>query len=273
MPEEEKTEEVKEEKDEFFSKEGDKESFESFDTEEKETPPESSTEEKTEKEESPSSQGEEVEADKEVDKAKAEDTETEKKLTPFHEHPRWQKLTAKLGQLETDNEVLRTQLASDRKKEEAGKSEPIPTWFSGLYGDNQEMWRGYQALQGAEREKIKAEIREERQTLQEQENAEVKKWDDWVDQEIIALKADGKKFDRNELLKVAIDYKPTDDSGNISFSGAYEILQAIKSKKSDSAKSQARKKLGDATTSDSKAEPSQKGYKTPEDLKGKGWDF
>jgi hypothetical protein len=265
MPEEEKAAAPEEQEETFYKKEEDLKPFE--DKEEKETPADSPSEEETKKEEPPSPQGGEAEKE-------AEDTEAEEKPVPFHKHPRWRQMQGKMSQLEADKEELRIRLEERTRQPQPAQPEPIPAWFSGLYGDNAKAWQNFQAMRETDRQRVKKEIYTElskaEKQMTAQEQARVKEHSTWLDNEIEALKAEGKKFDQNELFDAALRHRPTDDEGNISLAQAYEILQLEKAASKDTSKIKARKKVAEATSSDSKGETKPRNYKTPEDLKG-GW--
>ena len=103
---------------------------------------------------------------------------------------------------------------------------------------------------------------------QEQKTKESEYWNNWVGDQVQSLKDEGLKFDKNELMKVMYDYKPTDDEGNLDFRKGYEIMEVLKKK--DPEKTEARKKIADEGK-DSKGEPANKKWKTPDDLVGVGW--
>jgi len=249
---------------------------ETKDEEVKETSQDSPPKEETEEEKSPSSQGEE-QSEEESKEESADDskedtednTEDETKL-PFHKHPRWiereKKWKNEIKTLKQENkETLKEALESIKPQE----PKTIPRWFKGIYGDDQEMWNEYQSGRASERQSIKKEILDEQKATVEKQATEQKKADDWINDEIAKLKADGKKFNRNELLKVALDYRATDAQGNIDFEKSFEIMEVLKKK--NPKKSKALKKLADSTVSGKDTETTPKSYKTPEDLK-MGWD-
>jgi hypothetical protein len=193
---------------------------EETDKEEKETPPESSTEKKTETEESPSQEGEE---------ALAEDTPEEENL-PFHKHPRWQELQDELKTTREELEKFKT--AKDEKTE---TDVSLPKWGVKLYGDDavsKEAYQDYLTEESQKVESIKSKIKAEEEERQKREQEETDKWNKWVDQEVETLKADGKKFDKNELLNIALKYRPIDEQGNVSLQKAYDIYELQKKKPS-----------------------------------------
>lgn len=187
---------------------------------------------------------------------------------PFHKHPRWIEREQKLQELEREVEELRSRPAPTPQP---AISTEIPLWFQDLYGDNQQAWEAYQQH---EEERIRvveeraiARLKEEQQKAVE----ETQKWDKWVDDQITELEADGHKFDRNKLIKVMIDYSPTDENNNLDFRKGYAIYQALETQAPrDTAKSDARKEIADQVTQVSpKAEPKQKDYLTPAELRNR----
>ena len=90
----------------------------------------------------------------------------------------------------------------------------------------------------------------------------------FIEEQIESLKEDGLKFDRNELMKVMYDYKPSDEKGNLDFKKGYEIMELLKKK--DPEKSKARKEIG-SDSGEGKSEPQAKKWFTPEDMRGVGW--
>ena len=189
---------------------------------------------------------------------------------PFHKHPRW---------IERENELksLREQQAENARviaelkvaQEEIKPADTsIPEWFRELYGDNQIGWQKYNEHEQAKEQAIEQRLLERQEQARQQKETEVKKWNSWVDSEIEKLQSQGAKFDRNELVKIMIEYAPTTDN-NYDFQKGYKIYEALKSKP-DPAHSQARKELADTTTKTS-GEPTKKDYLTSADLRHRSW--
>lgn len=190
---------------------------------------------------------------------------------PFHK--RWQVREAKLREeLEAESEAklqaLRDEFAEKYKPE---KPSQIPKWFSRVYGDDPETWSEYSEYEKGLRDEIKQEVIEAQEAQKAQAEEEVQYWNKFIDSEIDRLVSDGKKFDRNEFIKVMLDYRPTDADGNLDFDAGYRILEATKIKEADPERSKARKQLADTTTKSSNAGGKSKGYMTPADFKGKSW--
>ena len=114
-----------------------------------------------------------------------------------------------------------------------------------------------------------AQVSERVATELDKRTQKQKKEDEWVDKEIKKLEEEGLKFDRNELLKTALDYLPSDENGNISFQKAYNIMKATKPVSAPSKVVEEKKKVADMTLSKSNATEEQKDYKTSEDFRGK----
>lgn len=230
---------------------------------EKETPPESPAE--TKPEDKPASPAE--------DKEKGETPEPKEGepevFHAFHEHPRWIATQNELKELREFREQaapLLERLAETPEKQE--KSESIPGWFSTLFGTDENAWSQYRQYSQEERQRIKEEVISEVRKEEETRIADSKKWESWVDSEVKRLSDEGKKFDKNELLKIAVEYKPSDDQGNISFDKAYQILEQTK-KPAPALKADDKKKVADQTISKGVASEDRKDYKTSADFIGK----
>lgn len=230
---------------------------------ENETPSESPTE-KNEETETPSHQGEEE------DKAESsEDTDDESNI-PFHKHPRFKELVEERNDLRRQFEELRTTVDTVQQKiVPSNEDVKIPNWFQKLYGDDRESWQEYQADEKERFNALKQSIVQEQVESQKKYEESVKRWEGYSKDQMQALEDEGKSFDRNELMKVVLDYQPTDAQGNFDFKKAYQILELKAKAEHDPAKSEARKNLAASTTSDNKGESNPKDYKTPNDFRGK----
>lgn len=248
--------------------------------EEKETPPESPAE-KEPKEDKPESQtGDESEGkgDEKKPEGKIKEGEEPAVFQAFHKHPRWKALNEELGTLRQFRDEVAPLLPLIKKLGEPGMIEDkteAPSWFSELFGDNKETWAKYQEYNSNERKQLRTEILTEVQGRQEEVAQATKKQEDWLDGELVKLDeviAEEKlpKYNRNELMKIAVDFKPTDDKGNISLKKAYDILQMQKGK-TETPKSDEKKKIADKTMAKSKSDEEKKDYKTSHDLAGKSF--
>lgn len=199
-----------------------------------------------------------------------DNTPDDKKLD-FHEHPRFKHVIEEKNQWKKQAEELEQQLNQLKQVEQFQKPAPtqaVPSWFSKLYGDDPEVWSAFQEYDVQLRASVKQEAIQELEQRRISEQKEVEQLNQWVDDEIKALEESGAKFEKNKLMKIAIDFSPTDENGNISLKKAYEIYKKFEENSSDE-KSQARKQIGGLVTKSSNdAAPPKKDYFTPKDLKG-----
>jgi len=236
---------------------------------ETETPSESSTE-NNQTEETPSPEGDKT------DSSEPANTQEEDNI-PFHEHPRWKKreeewnnrLEETKAQIRSEyEEKLNQSLQGFQPKEQ---TVPIPTWFSRLYGNDPEAWNEFESWDKQRQETIKAEAVREYESKQAQETEKVTKANQYIESQITALQSEGKQFDRNELLKVVNDFRPVTDDGNWDLRKAYDILEMQKAASVNPVKSNARKAVASATTSESQPETPKSNVQTNISLRGKGW--
>lgn len=233
-------------------------------TPEMENSAESSTEE-SQTEQSPSSQGEE---------AQASNTESEINL-PYHKNPRFKELVEeknlykskaeKVEALEQEIERLKTVLPTANQS----THQPIPQWFSSLYGENPDAWSAYQMHSQEERRQMKTELMEELKREQQRETQETQKWNNWIEGQLTSLKDEGKQFDRNEFLKFMRDYSPVNAQGQYDFQKGFELYE-LKKQSEGIVKNQGRKTIAAATSSKPGTGPKTRDYVTPKDLREKG---
>lgn len=191
---------------------------------------------------------------------------------PFH--IRWRERETKLkadyeARLEEKARELEEKFSSRFKSDDEPVS--IPKWFSRIHGEDPDAWNEYKEYDAEQRETIKRELVEEQEAQRRQADEEVKYWNKWVDDEVSRLSTEGKQFDRNELIKVMLDYRPTDQEGNFDFNAGYRILEALKIKEADPEKSQARKKIADLSTKSSNTPEAKKTYVSSVDIRKKSW--
>lgn len=236
--------------------------------EEKENSSDSSTE-KNQEAETQSSEG-----DKKEDKT-SEDTQ-DVKDEPFHK--RWKEQRDKL---ERDFQVkLEEQSKQFEEKLQAIKpvdSIQTPEWVKKIYGESAEgveFYKNFKAEREQELSQFEANILAKQRLEVERSRQEEQRWTGWVKEQLDSLKDDGKTFDQNELMKVATDYMPTDEEGNISFPKAYAIYERLKASEAQPEKQDARKRLADAATASksNSTEASPKSYQTPDTLRNKSWN-
>lgn len=228
---------------------------------EKDTPSESPTENEPEEEEAP--------------EVGAEESTPEEENIPFHKHPRWIEREDELKELrerDAQREEEFAQLRESIERSRDPESNDIPEHFVELYGDNPLAYQKWKEYEDQRKEEMKQEViasirREEEEAVQENQ-----KWNDWVGQNLQTLSDSGKQFDKNELVKTMLEFKPTDSEGNLDFEAGYRIYEALHQKEDTSAKSQARKEIADIVSSArAKGESAKKDYLTPSDLRNKSW--
>lgn len=212
------------------------------------------------------------------------DEKSDEENVPFHKHPRWKEMYDSKKRLESEVETLREEL--DQRFEEVRRSVPqapeqIPDRFVKLYGDDPEAYRLYQEQRREDLETLKAELREEARQANAQEEIALREGTRHVEDSLEALEAEGKSFDRNELMKFMLDFKdkygalPTDDDDNIDFHRGYELMSAMKGSNAQaSAKAKARKDLAafSGSSGSGKADDSGRDYLTSNDMKNLDWD-
>ena len=274
---EEKAQEEEKTSEEFMAeveKEGE-EAFPEQDKKEKETPADPPTEEKPKEEDKetekpPSSQGEESKEEVETSK---ENTETEDNV-PFHKHPRWKQMYEENKALRQDIDDIKGDAEKDKlQQEERQQSQTIPSWFSAQYGDDSKTWNDYKTYELSRENRIKDDILKGQQEVVEKQQQEASKWTGWVDDQVTTLKDEGKKFDRNELLKLIGDIRPTDEQGNLDFHKGFELLQERESiaEAKKTIKTKAKKEVAAQTMDEGKGEAEKKDYTTSKELRNIGW--
>lgn len=223
-------------------------------------PAESSTEKEEVKEEP--AQGEEATKEPVVN--------TEDKDQAFHK--RWEAREAKLkAELEAGFEAKLEALRQENEQKEVPQSSNIPAWFSKLYGENSEAWEAYQEHPAALKEQIKQELREDNEREIAHARAEEQKYNQWIEDEILKLQAEGLEFDRNELIKTVLDYGPTDENNNYDFRKAYGILQLNK-QVPQKPSNEAKKKIADMTSSGRSGERTAKDYVSSAEVRKTSWN-
>jgi hypothetical protein len=186
---------------------------------------------------------------------------------PFHEDPAIQEYLQR--QLDVRDSKNREEIRKEIEQSLLSKFPPqetnIPSWFGG----DEQQWRAYQADQQRLVDTAKAEALLEIENRSKAEQERVAQANSYIDSQLAALQSEGKKFDRNELLKIVTDFRPVNESGNWDFRKAYEIYELKQAK--DPEKSKARKALASTTTSNPKAETTTPNVLTYDEIKKKGW--
>lgn len=199
--------------------------------------------------------------------AKEEDV---KPIRPFHEDPAIQDYLNR--QLEKRADKIRDEIEQSISSRFAPKQDEqtIPAWFQRIYGDDKDAWKDYTAYEDSKLQKVKSDTIREYESRQKAEQQKVLDAQKYIDDSLASLEAKGKRFDKNELLKVVNDYRPINEAGNWDFDKAYDILELKKAKSQE--KSQARKAIAAASSSDTKAETStKKDAYTYDEVKKMGW--
>ena len=195
----------------------------------------------------------------------AETQKPEEKEVPFHEHPRWIAHQKELEELRAFKEEVTPKL-EELTTRTPDTTTTVPDWFKELYGDNVQAYQKLQAHEQQTYQEIEQRVLNAQEARKQQELQELAKWNGWVENEVNRLKSEGKSFERNELLKVMLDYRPSDDKGNFDFTKGYGIYEALKAKEV-APKSEARKKLGDMASTSTKGESPKKDYLTAAELR------
>jgi len=240
--------------------------------EEKETPPESSTENNQEDKADSSPESEETDDSKDKKDAKPE------VFQAFHKHPKWIALHEELKELREFRDKVNPLLEQIGKTDK--ETAKIPKWFITVFGENQEAWDQYREYDIAQRQELRKEVlnelKEQSQKAAEADkriNEQIEKSiQEIVSDEELGARAKAMGFDfknkeqlqnfRNELLKVAVDKEITN------LNTAFEFLELKKSSRAMPGDDK-RKELADKTIQKGKAEGDKKSYLTSHDLQGK----
>lgn len=210
--------------------------------------------------------------EKEPEKEKPEEGKVETPVAepvPFHKDPRWIKREQEAESLRATNERIERELGELRRSRETPSDVQVPEWFTKLYGENTEAWKAYSAREQQQQQEITQRVIQHQQQQQQAQQAEATRWNKWVDDEIAALQADGKTFDRNKLLKVMVDFGPTTND-SFDFKKGYAIYEKLEGGTTEE-KSQARKELADSMTKTSAGAPKTKGALSAAELRGRSW--
>lgn len=237
---------------------------------EQEEKPEESQTETDQEEGTPSQEGDEESKDDDSD-----NTPDEEKDLPFHKHPRWQKQQDELAEArETITELQGMQETVNKLQENQQPQDvQLPQWWQTLAGTDevsQKAYKQYQTDSDLNRKQIREELVKEQEESVKQQADEQKQWDSWVDGEVQNLKDEGLTFNRNELMKVAVEMQPTGEDGNISLKKAYDILQLQKAQGGNEANTE-RKKIADKTNSNNQGATPVSTTMGTNDLRNKSW--
>lgn len=186
---------------------------------------------------------------------------------PLHKDSRFKRVIEERNRLREEKEALlaereaeRSQLTRPQSNQQATK----PAWFTRYFGEDEEAWKGFQDMTSAAKEQAKQEALQELASRETTEKEAMRQASEWVDEQVELLAESGEKFDRNSLLKVMDEYRPTDDDGNLDFRKGLELLKLKTPQKS----MDARKKLADSLNhKGGKVEPQPRDYVTAADLR------
>ena len=176
--------------------------------EEKETPSDSPTETKPTEEPQPE-EGE-------------EHTPTAKENIPWHKDPRWKAWQEEKKTLESQVE----ELSSFKEKVEplltniTPKEESIPSYWNG----DAESYRMFKADQERIVEERHAKWTAEQQVQQQEYNMRLSKANQWLEENINELKAEGHKVNQEKLLKFTMDNNLVDQQGQWNYRLAQEMI-------------------------------------------------
>lgn len=256
-----------------------------FADEETDTPEDSQSENKEEAEESPDSDGEEPDEGEDgskEDDSSDEDKEDDDSSVPFHKHPRFKELIDEKNTLKDSLEAAMSEINKLKEPKENPEEIPkIPDWFSRIFGDSEEAWQNYYEQTKREKEEIVKTVFSALEKRQEKVKEEETKWNQWVDSEVKRLEESGEEFDRKELLKIMVDYTPSDNSGNLDFDKGLKLYKQLGNKKQAEKKelddkkketNSVRKKIADTTVSKSKKDTSKDGIVSFGDVRFKSFD-
>lgn len=226
-----------------------------------------------------SSSKKDIKDEKEKPSHQGEDIDDENKDVPFHKHPRFRELINKNKELtENFNEALNTinelKASFNNKKED---SEEMAGWFKELYGDSEEVktaWKIYNQQTLQERERVKREILAEFESKEIKAKQEDEKWNNWVNNEVERLEDEGENFDRNKLLKIMKDYRPTtEDGSSLDFNKGLDLYKKIYNNDNadDKNKNTIKKKIADTTTDSTKNNKNEHPFLTQKELRHKSF--
>lgn len=246
--------------------EGDEETLVQTDGKEKEIPS-SSPEEKKPEQAAPPSEG-----------ANSPDDSN----TPFHKHPRWKemhernkRLEHELNEFKSFKDQTSQELEKVRERSRGTEEVQLPTWFSKLYGDTPEAKDAYREYARNEQQqeserirRVKEELSREYQAQADAQKKQQEHWNNWMEESFTQMADEGKKFDKNELIKFALKYRPTNNDGIIDLRLAHELMEERKAMET-SKKTEVKKAVAASASPSSSGESSSKDYMTSQELRYK----
>ena len=213
------------------------------------------------------------------DKPSQEGKNTPDEDVPFHQHPRWKEREKDWNNRLKEQEQKFQDKIDDIQKTSVPEETTVPEWFSKLYGDDIDVYTGYQKAHQQEKEELKTELREEMNKTSKSEKEEVKKVEDWIDSEITSIgedneidleKKDGKNSLRNEFVAFMQDHKIFNEDGNLDFRSGWEFFQKGKDT-TKKGKDDARKIIADNAGTDNTREQNTSEIPSWQDVRRQGW--
>lgn len=254
------------------------------------TPVDSQSQKDQEEKPKDASSSEDAKTD-EVKKPAASEKSSDEENTPWHKDPRFKKRMDRFKSdtktLQEENAKLRSDMDEFRKRfdslSQTQKQEAaiqLPQEFVQLFGENADAWTPFQKLIAQEAQKI---VKGELSSMEAARNAQAEQQraaNTFIEKQLVELSdefgidfMDNKSNVRNGVLKIAQEYLPTDENGNVSLKKAYTIWKAMNPQKE---MSESRKKAA-SLSSESSVEPAGQTEETVQklgSLKNKTWrDF
>lgn len=189
---------------------------------------------------------------------------------PWHKDPRWQEWQTEKATLTKQVEDL-LPLKDLASKFSAQDTPKIPSWFSRIYGEDQNAWSEYNTWNKSQRDEIKAEVLKEYESKQKAQSDAVANANKHFEDAVTELSQDGTPVDRNKLLKFVQDNDLVDSQGRWNYKSGFKFMRDLERATLDAQKdpiTDAKKQIADTSTSGSK-ERKTKNYMTPSDFKGK----
>ncbi len=138
----------------------------------------------------------------------------------------------------------------------------IPDWFKGIYGDDVNAYQNYLMTERQSIiEQAKREIITDQQRQVAEQEARVQRWNDYSTNSMDSLQAEGKSFDRNELMAFMLKWQPTDAQGNFDFNKGYELMSMTKPATQE--KSKARKAIADISQTTNNTSERKRDFAVP----------
>jgi len=198
--------------------------------------------EEPKEEEDPSQEGENT-PDEPKEKPEAD--------VPFHKHPRFQQLVKERDQEREAREALEARLSELETKQVNSQPKSAPPEFVHLFGDNPDFYQEFSRLTQAEAKKIVDERMSQLERERQEADNKQKQATEFIEKSLAELAdetgidlTNPKCSERNEIMDIAVKYRPIDDQGNIDMRKSYDLWKQIKPKKDDTI---AKKQLASST--------------------------